>query len=517
MSKYRIEKMNIRLHLDLLYQCVVNLNIRSHLDLLYQYVVNLNIRSHLDLLYDTMHQCIMNLNIWCQYIVNMNIRSRINLLFDTTHQYVMNISNDMLIFFGFSLLLIFCSLYWSKYKIKKDEYALIPIQKSSQKPHLKPILLTNNMKKAQEITTLFGFPFDVMGYDEMMNSLDLVSNISEEKFRPVLKEEIEVIEVMIGDKKFDIGYHITEEMLDQMIGQTISICLRVYVAEPGSEIRVFHNKTNGRVVPKSGAINPLCFGWDYMFIPNGFSNTVAEMGQHRNMFNFRSQVYEQISDYLSGRPSTSIYEGHITLSHSNLQMPFEEQKTKFMDLCSKLGVKAILIELQSGIPENGNFQFQTSQWFNRPFCEARKSMTEISKEFMSNGWIVQRQKIEATPCLRTGSINCPIEDTDVKNYPLTNYFEFHAKISMTDENEPIIKQLCNEHQTHLSRNAFKKFEQYDHRFLTMRLYGIGQKNAFANFDSLLSDLKKMNIEVVNTQREYAVWDTNVRLDAGWIN
>ena len=144
-------------------------------------------------------------------------------------------------------------------------------------------------------------------------------------------------------------------------------------------------------------------------------------------------------------------------------------------------------------------------------------MTNISKEILSEGWIVERQKIEATPCLRVGSENCPIEDCDINNYPSTNYFEFHAKISMTKTNKEIIKELCEKHQAHLSRNAFKKFDKFDHRFLTMRLYNIGQKTAFAKFDALLDCLKNANIEVVNTQREYAVWDTNVQLDAGWIN
>lgn len=408
----------------------------------------------------------------------------------------------------------FAFAYYWKTKNGECQKQKQVLTQDKQKPHVKPIFLTNNAKKAKEISLLFGFPFDTMPFNETMNPLDQVTELSTETFRPVIREEIEVI---VGNKKFDNGYQITEEDLNSLVGQTMNITLKVYVAEPGSVIKVFYNRTNGKVVPKVNTLNSLCFGWDHMFVPNGYQCTIAEMGQHRNMFNFRSQVYEQISDYLSGRPSTSIYEGHITLSHSDKTLSFEEQKKQFTDLCSKLGVKAILIELQSGKPVNGNFQFQTSQWFNRPFNEVRKSMKDMSKEFMDNQWIVERQKIEATPSLRIGSENCPIEDDEIKDFPSTNYFEFHAKVSMTDNNKQIIEQLSKDHQAHLSRNAFKKFDQYDHRFLTLRLRGIGQKTAFAKFDALLDSLKDANIEIAGTQREYAVWDTNHQLDAGWIN
>jgi hypothetical protein len=411
-------------------------------------------------------------------------------------------------------------------KQSPSDYVLSKDSKYSKfHPHLKPIFLTNNMKKAQEVATLLGIPIDRMEITESNESLspiNLVIKISSEKFRPTMREEIEV---MIGEKQYEPGHQFTENELNESMGQNMSINLKVYVSEPGKEIRVFYSTTNGKIVPKTETENPLCFGWDSMFMPNGFQCTISELGKQRNMFNFRSLVYEQIADYLSGRPSVSIYEGHITVTHADDTMPFEEQKAKFISLCETLGVKAILIELQSGAPKNGNFQFQTSQWYNRPFSDVRKLMTETSKQFMSNHWIAERQKIEATPCLRIGSENCPIEDEDVKNFPLTNYFEFHAKISVpctqdqveTDQMNLMIKELCAKHQAHLSRNAFKKFDKNEHRFLTLRLYGIGQKKAFARFDALLDALKDQMIEVVGTQREYAVWDTNVNHDAGWID
>lgn len=68
----------------------------------------------------------------------------------------------------------------------------------------------------------------------------------------------------------------------------------------------------------------------------------------------------------------------------------------------------------------------------------------------------------------------------------------------------------------MSRNAFKKFDDHEHRFVTMRLYGIGQKTAYGKIDAFVEEAFKEGLKVVQVQREYAVWDTNVEFDKGWI-
>ena len=205
--------------------------------------------------------------------------------------------------------LIFSLMFSGHGKKSTSDSSSASLKSKYDRPHIKPIFLTNNIKKAQEVSTLFGFPIDVLNLNEgneTSGTLDLVTQMASEKFRPTMREEIEVtIDCPDGIKKFDIGKHITEDELNKFIGHAMSINLKVFVAEPGSAVRVFYNTTNGKIVPKSETINSLCFGWDNMFVPNGYLCTVAELGQQRNMFNFRSQVYEQIADYLSGRPSTS--------------------------------------------------------------------------------------------------------------------------------------------------------------------------------------------------------------------
>ena len=66
------------------------------------------------------------------------------------------------------------------------------------------------------------------------------------------------------------------------------------------------------------------------------------------------------------------------------------------------------------------------------------------------------------------------------------------------------------------RNAFKKFEQLEHRFVTFRLYQIGQRRAYAHVDEFVEKLHAANLKVVQVQREYALYDSNTDFDKGWI-
>lgn len=47
-----------------------------------------------------------------------------------------------------------------------------------------------------------------------------------------------------------------------------------------------------------------------------------------------------------------------------------------------------------------------------------------------------------------------------------NYFEFHIKVSLNPETDvQSIHELCKKHEAHLSRNAFKKLESGEQRYL----------------------------------------------------
>jgi hypothetical protein len=55
------------------------------------------------------------------------------------------------------------------------------------------------------------------------------------------------------------------------------------------------------------------------------------------------------------------------------------------------------------------------------------------------------------------------------------------------------------------------------RFLTLRVYRVGRGSALAHFDALLADLEKGGYTLSNRLREYAFFDSNIGIDAGWID
>ena len=54
------------------------------------------------------------------------------------------------------------------------------------------------------------------------------------------------------------------------------------------------------------------------------------------------------------------------------------------------------------------------------------------------------------------------------------------------------------------------------RFLTQRFYRTGRRSAENSLAALLEDLGRHQIEVLESEAEYVVFDSNVDLDAGWM-
>ena len=50
----------------------------------------------------------------------------------------------------------------------------------------------------------------------------------------------------------------------------------------------------------------------------------------------------------------------------------------------------------------------------------------------------------------------------------------------------------------------------------MRLYGVGRQSAETRFNELLQWLEGEGLKLSHKLREYTVYDSNLALDAGWI-
>lgn len=130
------------------------------------------------------------------------------------------------------------------------------------------------------------------------------------------------------------------------------------------------------------------------------------------------------------------------------------------------------------------------------------------------GFLVTRIKIEAAPW------NCDVPQTarEAAVYGAEYYWEHHIKLLLEPgADTDTIARLVQPHQARLSRNAFKtRPDEQQERFVTQRCYGVGRDGAQEQLDTLLKTLAPLPFAVLEVEQEYVIYDSNLALDAGWL-
>jgi hypothetical protein len=128
------------------------------------------------------------------------------------------------------------------------------------------------------------------------------------------------------------------------------------------------------------------------------------------------------------------------------------------------------------------------------------------------GYPVRRVKLEAMVVSR----GVPVTDAEGERRP--GYFEFHVKARLGPEvDASALAGLCQQHEARLSSNAFRQLAGgVVDRFVTMRVHRAGRATAERRFRELLGALAGAHLTLAEPQREFAVFDSDQRLDLGWI-
>lgn len=260
-------------------------------------------------------------------------------------------------------------------------------------------------------------------------------------------------------------------------------------------------------------------GWTECFYPDGYNNrTWAQLSSQAFLLELRNEPYSKLAELLLGDiyGSHGRYESHVTVRFSPLlSSGVEEEIERFKETCEALSCKPILIELDAGqVPQ----QLMTGRWHLGPFGEVQRQVYELGRGLVKAGFHVLRTKIEASP----SSVNIPAFDEEaLSNFPATNYFEFHVRLQLKQFDTEAIERLRRLAKSrlngHLSRSAFKRLSpEIEQRFVTLRMYNTGRDSAYRSLESALEILRQEGYDIDGAQREYAVMDSNVSLDAGWI-
>jgi hypothetical protein len=210
---------------------------------------------------------------------------------------------------------------------------------------------------------------------------------------------------------------------------------------------------------------------------------------------------------LAGQVGSGTFEAHVTVEASDLV-----DRERFRAVCEELGVKCVLIELPAGARRS---QPMTSTYHRGDLAVVVEEVAELAGALRQRGFAATRVKLEAV-ITNTG---VPASDDEARAFPAGNYFEFHVKAALpADADLEPLRAICQRHTAHLSSNALKRDEDgRSERFVTQRVYGVGRQSAEAVFERLIQDLQAGGYTLSNRLREYTIYDSNIAVDAGWID
>lgn len=283
--------------------------------------------------------------------------------------------------------------------------------------------------------------------------------------------------------------------------------------EDGCRVEVFEGTLEGQVVDPRGS-GPLHNTWDRVWLPDDFPGTLAELETSAFVVSARHLPFLELAQTLRGRDYSQIFEIHVTVQAPEGQAdPMQTFRDACLGLKSSFGaVKPVLIQNASGEAAR---QMMTASHHVGTLPEVHVLAFRLSQALVQQGYRVERTKIEAN----MSNSGVPISDEEAARLSPENYFEFHVKLSLPPGfDEDNLRAVTASNDARLSRSALRVTGQgVQKRFVTQRLYGIGRDSALKRFERCCSELSASGFAIESRIREYAVYDSNVRLDRGWID
>lgn len=199
------------------------------------------------------------------------------------------------------------------------------------------------------------------------------------------------------------------------------------------------------------------------------------------------------------------FETHVTLAL--------EGKDEFQALrqwSQERGLKCTHIVLEKGLTAS---QPMLTREGVGTLAEMLQHAEALQGECEDAGFQVTRIKLEVPPW------NADVPRTNAEVHPPERYFEHHIKLLLPSHSDlSLLKGAVEQHGGHLSRNARRTRDDGQHeRFVTQRCYGVGQREAKGAFDELMCVIRAQSFPILETEEEYVVYDSNLALDAGWLD
>lgn len=197
------------------------------------------------------------------------------------------------------------------------------------------------------------------------------------------------------------------------------------------------------------------------------------------------------------------YELHLSVGASPAAVP------SFVARCAEEGAKAVVIELDRGLSA---YQPMLCKYVTGSALALEE--VERLSALLRERYTLLRVKIEAA----LDNHGIPSTDEEAQDLPEDCYFEHHVKVLLpTSVDLDELRRQVAERQGHLSRNALRREDDGRQvRFITQRYYRTSNARAKAGLERLLRLLARLRLHVGETIREYNIYDSDVGLDAGWM-
>lgn len=212
---------------------------------------------------------------------------------------------------------------------------------------------------------------------------------------------------------------------------------------------------------------------------------------------------------MPGDPSITFdgrFETHLTIAASEAS-----QIACLKTWAAARGLKCLHIELSRGTtPSQPMLTWHSSGVLS----DQMNRLRNMSADLQHDGFRVIRAKLEADP----DNYDVPADDVAAQQADESRYFEHHVKLLLpADSDLASLQQVAEQHAGHLSRNALRQRDDgLQERFVTQRCWSVGRDSAQATLTRLLHDLTMAGYNILETEAEYVVYDSNLSLDAGWI-
>lgn len=200
------------------------------------------------------------------------------------------------------------------------------------------------------------------------------------------------------------------------------------------------------------------------------------------------------------------FETHITVCLNNL-----DDAKLLHKWSANHGLKCLHIVLDQGATPS---QPMLTRHGGGKLTQQLEIAVALCQALKTDGFSAVRIKIEVA----SKNPHVPQSNIEALSHPCDRYFEHHIKLLLESSADILpLTELAEQHSARLSRNALQTHsDNCNERFINQRCMKMGRVEAQQKLQKLLNAIACLKYTVIEVEEEFVVYDSNLALDAGWI-